>query len=73
MQSGTYRRLNLPNVSFCTHGRVEGDCAACDEDDAYVESCGGIDKCLTCGRYKYGDQLNSMQSCANGCVNPNEY
>lgn len=44
-----------------------------DEVDEYIASRGDIDKCMNCGRYKYGDQLNAFQVCIKGCVNPNEY
>lgn len=54
----------------CSHGNQRGDCDQCD---AAIEARGGIDKCLNCGRYKYGDQLSQHQVCASGCVNPNEY
>lgn len=47
------------------------DCArVCDELE---EENGGMDKCMCCGRYKYGNQLNAFQVCIKGCVNPNEY
>lgn len=45
----------------------------CDECDAIIEENGGIDKCLNCGRYKSGNQLNRDQVCIKGCRNPNEY
>ena len=54
----------------CRHG-VEGD--GCEECDAILEANGGVDKCLNCGRYKAGNQLNRDQVCRIGCVNPNEY
>lgn len=49
-----------------------------DEDqekaDEYIDSRGGIDKCMCCGRYKYNDELTYPdQVCIKGCVNPNEY
>lgn len=53
----------------CQHGR-ENECDECDE---ILDECGGVDKCLNCGRYKAGSQLNSDQVCAKGCVNPAEY
>lgn len=40
----------------------------------YIESRGGIDKCMNCGRYKFNDQLNySPQVCKIPCKNPQEY
>jgi len=56
--------------SFCHHGYLADEC---DECDAILEANGGVDKCLNCGRYKAGKQLNRWQCCARGCVNPNEY
>lgn len=56
--------------SFCRHGYKYDQC---DECDAIIEADGGIDKCLNCGRYKSGNQLNENQCCKRGCVNPNEY
>lgn len=56
--------------SFCRHGYKADQC---DECDAIIEADGGIDKCLNCGRYKSGNQLNKDQCCKRGCVNPNEY
>lgn len=45
-----------------------------EEEDAYIDSRGGIDKCMCCGRYKYNDELTYPdQTCIKGCVNPNEY
>lgn len=56
----------------CRHG-VFGFESACEECDAILEENGGTDKCLNCGRYKAGNQLNRDQVCTKGCVNPNEY
>lgn len=45
-----------------------------EELDDYVNSRGGIDKCMVCGRYKYGDELTGgYQHCIKPCRNPNEY
>ena len=45
-----------------------------DAEDEYIESRGGIDKCMNCGKYKYNDELSYPgQTCIKGCVNPNEY
>lgn len=55
---------------FCHHGNEYSNC---DECDAKIEENGGIDKCLNCGRYKYGKQLNAFQVCIKACQNPNEY
>lgn len=44
------------------------------EIDEYINSRGGIDKCMCCGKYKYNDELTYPgQTCIKGCVNPNEY
>lgn len=40
-----------------------------DEDDDDMD----IDKCLNCGRYKSGWQLDEYQCCKIPCRNPNEY
>lgn len=55
---------------ICHHGREMANCEKCDEE---TEARGGLDKCLNCGRYKYGDQLNEDQVCIKPCKNPNEY
>jgi hypothetical protein len=57
-------------LNYCEHGNPTHDCNECD---AYINSRGDIDKCLNCGRYKFGDELNADQCCKKGCVNPNEY
>lgn len=45
-----------------------------DEEDDYINSRGGIDKCMNCGKYMYNDSLTYPgQVCIKGCVNPNEY
>ena len=62
-----YRRYE---PSFCHHGFVADEC---DECDAILEENGGIDKCLNCGRYKSGNQLDEWQVCRVKCHNPNEY
>ena len=58
----------------CEHGVYKGDeggnCRACDK---YEQKRGGIDKCLNCGRYKWGDELNEDQVCKRQCHNQNEY
>lgn len=58
------------NPIICHHGNRMADCLQCD---AEIDARGGIDKCLNCGGYKYGDQLNEDQVCKKGCRNPNEY
>lgn len=58
---------------FCRHGYRHFCCRSCDEADDFIESKGGIDKCLNCGRYRYGDQLTREQVCLARCVNPAEY
>lgn len=52
---------------WCRHGYHFDDCDECNDD------CMDIDKCLNCGRYKSGSQLDKWQCCIKGCVNPNEY
>lgn len=54
----------------CHHGNIASECSDCDEE---INEQGGIDKCMNCGRYKFGNQLNRDQVCKKGCVNPNEY
>lgn len=45
-----------------------------EAEDDYIESRGGIDKCMNCGKYMYNDQLNySPQVCKIPCKNPREY
>lgn len=58
---------------ICADGRDDIciNCAA--DEDAEIEANGGIDKCLNCGRYKHGNQLNQYQCCIKGCTNPNEF
>lgn len=56
--------------SFCHHDNITASCIACDIE---IEEAGGIDKCLNCGRYKTGNQLDSNQVCKIRCRNPNEY
>ena len=51
----------------CRHGYDIDSCEQCDLDTE------DIDKCLNCGRYKSGWQLNEDQCCRIGCRNPNEY
>ena len=58
---------------FCSHGFRHGKCDECDREDDYEYSRGGLDKCLNCGKYKYGDQLSEDQTCIIPCRNPNEY
>ena len=58
----------------CGHGYdIDSNCPECNILDDEIESSGGIDKCLNCGRYKSGNQLNKDQICSKGCQNPNEY
>lgn len=54
----------------CHHGNILMDCSDCEDE---IDAHGGIEKCLICGRIKYGDQLNEDQVCIKPCVNPNEY
>jgi len=61
--------LQEDDCGFCRHGYPEHDCAECE---AEIEADGGIEKCLNCGRYKSGNQLNEHQVCKHGCRNPNE-
>lgn len=53
----------------CKHGRE----FQCDDCDDILDSDGGIDKCLNCGKYKSGNQLDQDQVCRIECKNPNEY
>lgn len=55
---------------LCMHMNQSSHCEECD---AYIESRGDIDKCMNCGKYVYGDELNENQICIVGCKNPNEY
>lgn len=55
---------------FCHHDRIAHSCELCDEE---IEAAGGIDKCLNCGSYKTGNQLDKDQVCKIPCRNPNEY
>jgi hypothetical protein len=56
----------------CYHGFF--DCEQCQkQEDELIEANGGIDKCMNCGKYKYGNQLNKDQVCKIGCRNPMEY
>lgn len=56
--------------TICHHGNILADCIQCDEE---TDARGGLDKCLNCGGYKYGDQLDKDQVCIKPCRNPNEY
>lgn len=62
------------DYATCHHGiykgYVGGFCNDCDKEE---EERGGLDKCLNCGRYCYGDQLNEHQIHIKPCKNPNEY
>lgn len=70
-QGQSYNPDDFDNFhKLCEHGNQAGKCNDCD---AYEESQGGIDKCLNCGSYKWGKQLDKDQCCKKGCVNPNEY
>lgn len=61
---------NLDYVPYaCRHGNE----LECEDCDAMLDECGGIDKCLNCGKYKAGSQLDENQVCRIGCVNPAEY
>jgi len=58
----------------CHHGIYKGYlggyCPKCDKEE---EDNGGLDKCLNCGQYKWGNQLGENQCCIKPCRNPNEY
>ena len=56
--------------TLCHHHNPISDCSKCD---AEMDARGGIEKCLNCGRIKYGDQLNQDQVCIRPCKNPAEY
>ena len=59
------------SIFTCHHGFAPA--SECEDCDAEINEDGGMDKCLNCGRYKTGNQLNADQVCKRGCVNPNEY
>lgn len=62
------------DYATCDHGVYKGYLGGyCKECDAYEDKRGGLDKCLNCGKYKYGDQLDKNQVCILRCRNPNEY
>lgn len=44
-----------------------------ERDEMYAESRGGVERCLNCGRYKYGDQLDKYSVCLAPCRNPREF
>lgn len=48
------------------------DAARAERDELYVESRGGSERCLCCGRYDYGDKLTKYGVHAEPCRNPNE-
>jgi len=49
-------------------------CISCAREmDDYIESQGGVDKCMNCGKYKTNNQLTEDQVCRRDCINPNEY
>ena len=56
---------------------AQGSNSMCEECaelcDAQAEENGGIDKCMNCGKYKYGNQLNAFQVCIRACRNSAEY
>lgn len=59
------------DMNTCHHGYYPaGECRKCD---AEIDAMGGIDKCLNCGSYKYGNELDKNQCCIKPCRNPNEY
>lgn len=55
---------------ICHHRNLLADCRECDKE---MDEQGGIEKCLNCGRIKYGNQLDKDQVCITSCRNPNEY
>lgn len=62
------------DYATCPHGVYKGllggECKECDE---YEEKRGGLDQCLRCGRYAWGDQLDKDQCHIKPCKNPAEY
>ena len=62
------------DYQICPHGiykgHIGGYCDLCDKEE---EENGGIDKCLNCGQYKWGKELDKYQVCIKPCINPNEY
>lgn len=66
--------FDSPIPGFCEHGYRDGrDCLACNETEDYIDSRGGIDKCMNCGKYMYNDKMTRDQVCKIPCHNPNEY
>ena len=62
------------DYATCEHGIYKGLLGSyCKKCDALEDAMGGIEKCLNCGRYKWGNQLNKDQVCIIPCRNPNEY
>lgn len=55
---------------LCHHNNEVDHCRECDKE---MDAMGGIEKCLNCGRIKYGNQLDKDQVCIRPCTNPNEY
>jgi len=61
-------------INICRHNQISHLCKQCEaEFQELADVNGGIEKCLNCGKIKWGDQLNEHQVCSKGCVNPNEY
>lgn len=61
-------------ISFIYAKGSNSICEQCSKlNDELVESNGGIDKCMNCGRYKYGNELDENQVCIRRCKNPNEW
>jgi len=59
---------------LCRHNQISHQCKICEaEFDELADTMGGIEKCLNCGRIKWGNQLNKDQVCIKPCRNPNEY
>jgi hypothetical protein len=52
------------SLSMCHHGN---DLDKCEQCYSYIEERGGIDKCLSCGRYVFGDTLTKDQVCRRPC------
>lgn len=70
----SYSCYRCGSFSFIYAEGRDDICADCAEtEDEEINSRGGIDKCLNCGRYMYGDQLDNNQCCVRGCRNPNEF
>lgn len=66
--------MHCGRLNFIFARGSETTCEQCEEEiDQIIEDNGGLDKCMNCGKYKYGNQLNANQTCIRPCRNPMEY